>query len=74
MIEPGSTDDRDDAMDSQRNTADTAGNPEPASAADLEAVRAWLRQGGHNDPAILAVAARRLIESGLLTMNWEKYG
>jgi hypothetical protein len=37
---------------------------------DIEAIRAWLRSGGHNDLDTLATTARRLIENGLLATRW----
>jgi hypothetical protein len=38
----------------------------------LDFLKEWLRQGGHNEPAVLAVTARRLIEGGFLAAEPER--
>lgn len=44
----------------------------PMDSAQQDSLKDWLRRGGHNEPAVLAVTARRLIESGLLTAKPER--
>jgi hypothetical protein len=47
-----------------------SGRPTPQDDVECAGIRAWLGRGGHNEPEMLAAAARRILLSGALT--WER--